>query len=230
MLLSVSPAVRILARVSTDPPKNLLSLCSPCVIAVLHWKVFIEDRYTSTELKPLYSPLKFSAAFTLRNHFLCQAPFSSKNPCWSPEVWWVYWQYLPGNVYLLVGKALFRALSNERREIHPAPTQKTPPTPHLHWAYCRQRTPLARMQTSAWALLGTWLPFELRSKDGFPTLLWCILLLSTFFNAKIYSGKYLQKPGKKIKTSESCCSELLITIHEVFMNKFIYYLSSSSTV
>lgn len=60
--------------------------------------------------------------------------------------------------------------------------------------------------------------------------LWCILLLPTFFKAQIYPGKYLQKLKEKIDWCyRHCSSELLITIHEVFMNKFIYYLSSLST-
>lgn len=60
--------------------------------------------------------------------------------------------------------------------------------------------------------------------------LWCILLLSTFFKAQISPDKYLQKPKEKIDWCYRHCSrELLITIHKVFMNKFIYYLSSSST-
>lgn len=108
-----------------QPPKDLLSLHPPCVIAALHRNEFIEEKYTSTELKRSHSPLVLSTVFTLHNHFICQAPFSSRNYCWSPEVRWVYWQYVPGNLYLPVGKALFRTLSNARRGMNLTASPKT---------------------------------------------------------------------------------------------------------
>lgn len=130
-------------------------------------------------------------------HFIFQAPFSCSNHCWRPEVEQVHWHYLPGNLYLLLGEALFRALSNGRRETCLTPTQKTPPTHSPHQAYHKQRTLLARsvlrMQTSAWTLLGP----GCRSSQGAKMILqqfcgvFCFCLHSSdrkFTQANIYSN------------------------------------------
>lgn len=200
MLRSVS-SPSVWSHGEHQPPKDLLNLHLPCVITVLPWNEFTEEKYTTTETNWSYSCLVSNAIFSLHNHFICQAPFLRRNHCWSLEVWWVHWQYLPGDLYLLVGKGLFRVLSNEKRAIHLTPTKKTPATLNCSQARCRQRTLLARSmlrtQTSTWTPLGTWLLFKTRCKHGFATLLWCILLLSTFFKAQIYSCKYLQKLEKK---------------------------------
>lgn len=86
-------------------------------------------RRSSPALKrnnPILLPLCVCPAQSL----LCLAPCPG-NLCCSPDVQWVFWQDLPGNLYLLAGKTLFRAPSSERRETHLTPTTS---------ACCRQRT------------------------------------------------------------------------------------------
>lgn len=222
MLLSRSLlGVQSWATVSNDPQRISWASTHPGLSQLslewVHWgKVHQPWRETI--------PFSSHSVFNLHNHCVHPAPCPG-NLCWSPEVQWGFWQDLPGNLCLLVGKALFRAPSSERRESNLTPSSQPPS------ACCKAEDHLGHAEDTN---LGCcWDPGRHSNQEAKMILqhfLWCILLLSTFFTTKIYPGKYLQKLKEKIDwCCRHCSSELLITIHKVFMNKFIYYLSSSST-
>lgn len=71
------------------------------------------------------------------------------NLCCSPDVQWVFWQDLPGNLYLLVGKPLFRAPSSERRGTHLTPSSQP------RSACCRHRPSRAMLRTHTLPAAGT---------------------------------------------------------------------------
>lgn len=90
------------------------------------------------------------------------------------------------------------------------PTTSHPP-PGTRWLMTMLAQSVLGMKTWAMALLGTWLQFQPRWEDGFIALLWCVLCRSAFSKQKFNHANIYRNWIKKIKTSESCCSELLIT-------------------
>lgn len=221
MLLSGSlPGVQSWATASADPQRISWASTRPGLpqlsLEWVHWgKVH----------QPWREAIPFSShrVFTLHNRCACPAPCPG-NPCWSPEVQWVFWQDLPGNLYLLVGKALFRAPSSERRETHLTPISQPPS------ACCRQRTTWAMLRTQTLDAAGTLDATQTKKQRWFCNTFCGVFSFSLHSSKqKMYPGKYLQKLKEKIDwCCRHCSSELLITNHKVFMNKFIYYLSSSS--
>lgn len=227
-MLSVSlPSIQSIALTPKRFPELASSLCyHSCALKRVHCRKVHQHR--TDHILLLYSALYLPCtiiSFT-RLHFF------SRNHCWSPEVCCVYWQYLPGNLYLLVGKALFRALSNARWEILLTDSKKTlqpplsilagigPCLPGLCWGH--------RFQCGCCWGHGCHSSQEAKmvSQHFCGVFFFCLdSSKQKFTHENIYRN---QKKTKQ--TSGSCCNVLLITIHKVFMNIFIYYLSNSSTV
>lgn len=146
MLLSRSLlGVQSWATVSNDPQRISWASTHPGLSQLslewVHWgKVHQPWRETI--------PFSSHSVFNLHNHCMYPAPCPG-NLCWSPEVQWGFWQDVPGNLCLLVGKALFRAPSSERRESNLTPSSQPPS------ACCRQRTTWAMLRTQTLDAAGT---------------------------------------------------------------------------
>lgn len=146
MFLSGSlPSVQSQAMVSVTPkgspelPPSLDYHSSP-------WNEFIEEKFPSPGEKQSHSPPTVCLPCTITLHVPSPCP---GNLYCSSDVQWGFCQDLPGNLYLLVGKALFGAPSSERRETHLTPSSQPPS------ACCRHRTTWAMLRTQNLHAAGT---------------------------------------------------------------------------
>lgn len=152
------------------------------------WKELTEEKFSSPEEKQSHSPPTVclpctvtvcaqprvqaisAGALTCRRSFgrICQVIIS---------ISWLEKLYL-GHQAVREGKLI----SHQAPSLPQPAAGREPPGPCWGHRPCR--------------LLGPWMPLKPRSKDDFATLfLWCVL--STFFKAQIYPGKYLQKLKEK---------------------------------